>query len=200
MTTNVLLIRHASHDRLGRILCGRTAGVTLSAAGRAEAGALANGLRERDTIDALYASPLERARETAEPIGLAFGLPVEIDPGLDEVDFGAWSGRSFEALGADPLWPVWNQNRDQTRPPGGETIIEAQVRAVRCIERLGRQHPASTVALVSHADLIKTAIAWALGLPLAFYARFEISPASVSRLVVFDGGVKVWSVNRTLGP
>ena len=192
----VLLIRHASHDRLGRILCGRTPGIMLSDRGRSEAKSLADAVRRQGGLDALYSSPLERARETAEPIAKALGTPVEIDDDLDEFDFGAWSGLSFDALGEDPDWDHWNRERDHARPPEGETMMEGQMRIARCLERLRRRHPEQTVAAVSHGDIIKAALAWGLGLPLAFYARFEISPASVSRMCIGDRSVKVWSMNQ----
>ncbi len=198
MTATILLVRHASHDRLGRVLCGRMAGVTLSAAGQREAEGLAAAIRRGGPVDAIYASPLERAGETAEPISRVSGVPVVIEADLDEVDFGSWSGADFDDLAGDERWQYWNRERDQGRPPGGETMAEAQCRVVRVLDRLREADGDRTIVLVSHADLIKTGLAWALGLPLAFYARFEISPASVSRLIVAPGHVKVWSINETL--
>ena len=151
-----------------------------------------------EPVAAILSSPLERARETAEPIAAAFGVEIETEPDLDELDFGAWSGQSFDALGGEPLWAAWNADRDRVRPPDGETFAEAQSRAVRCIERIRRRHAGGTVALVSHADLIKGVLAWTLGLPLAFYARFEVAPASVSRVAFGDGGPKVVGMNHTV--
>lgn len=198
MTATILLVRHASHDRLGRVLCGRMGGVTLSVEGRREAEGTAAAIRRIGPVDAILSSPLERARETAEAIGLACRVPVETDAGLNEVDFGSWSGSAFDDLAGDQHWQHWNRERDQVRPPGGETMAEAQCRVVRVLDRLREADGDRTFVLVSHADLIKSALAWALGLPLAFYARFEISPASVSRLVVAPGHVRVWSINETL--
>ncbi len=200
MTTAVLLIRHGSHDRLGRILCGRMAGVTLSSQGRSEAAALATALRRQGSLDAIYSSPLERTRETADVVADAFGVRVETDDDLNELDFGAWSGFGFDELQSDPRWTVWNRDRDQVRAPGGETMLDAQVRMVRCLARLHLRHPGATVAAVGHADVIKTALAWALGLPLAFHSRFEVSPASVSRILIGDGQVKVVNINQTYAP
>ncbi len=200
MTTEVLLIRHGSHDRLGRILCGRTPGVGLSDAGRAEADRLAAGLRDKGRIDAIVVSPLQRARETAAPLAAAFGLEPAIDEDANELDFGDWSGCTFESLHGQPVWQAWNSNRDHARPPGGETFADAQRRAVRCLDRLHRRYPDGRVAIVSHADQIKAALAWALGLSLAFYARFEVSPASVSRISLDPHGAKVMCINQTFVP
>ncbi len=195
METVLVLVRHASHDRLGAVLCGRMTGVRLSETGRCEASALARMLM-RHRLAAVLSSPLERTVETAVPIAEAQGLAVAVDEDLNELDFGAWSGRRFDALQDDPAWELWNRARSHGRPPGGETMVEAQVRAARCIDRVRRRHPGGTVALVSHGDVIKAALAHALGLPLDFHSRIEIGPASRSVLVAGDWGLKVHSINE----
>src|SRR4051812_21792007 len=115
-----LLIRHASHDLLGRELVGRRSGVTLSKSGLAEAEALSRRLAQFP-ISEIHASPRERAIETARSIARQHGLEVRIAPELDEVDFGEWTGRSFDQLDGDPLWSQFNRDRALTRIPGGET-------------------------------------------------------------------------------
>ena len=195
MTTTVFFVRHATHDWLNRILCGRMPGVTLGAEGRAQAAALAVRL-QREPIAAVYASPLERARETAQPLAEGLRLDVQIRDALNEIDVGAWSGRTFDDLRDDPHWTRWNTARNVTRPPGGETMLEAQVRIVSAIERLCAAHPEQSVALVSHGDVIKAALAYYLGLTLDAILRFDISPASVSTLVVGDWGAKILSMNE----
>jgi probable phosphomutase (TIGR03848 family) len=195
VTTVVLMVRHASHDRLGKMLCGRMPGVRLSEEGREEAEALGRRLSAR-RLAAVYASPLERARETAEPIARAQQLEVTVDPDLNEIDFGGWTGLPFEELHAEPAWPLWNSRRDLARPPGGETMLEVQARLVRFLERLRQRHAEAEVAMVSHSDVIKAALAHVLGLSLDHYDRFEISPASVSRVAAGDWGAKVHSINE----
>jgi len=195
VTTTVFLVRHATHDRLNRILCGRMPGVTLGAEGRAQAAALPARLR-REPIVAVYASPLERACETAQPLADGLRLDVQVLDALNEIDVGAWSGRTFDDLRDDPLWTRWNTARNVTRPPGGEMMLEAQVRIVGAIEHLRAAHPEQSVALVSHGDVIKAALAYYLGLALDAILRFDISPASVSTLVVGDWGAKILSMNE----
>ncbi|TNC16057.1 histidine phosphatase family protein [Methylobacterium terricola] len=199
MTTTFFLVRHAAHDRLGRVLCGRMPGVTLGREGRAQAAALAERLAG-EGLAAVYASPLERAQETAAPLSARTGLPLQTLPALNEIDFGAWAGRDFEALHGDPVWTGWNQARHVTRPPGGETALEAQARALRGLEDLRHRHGAARLALVSHADVIKLVIAHALGLGADAMQRFEVGPASVSVLVVGDWGAKVESLNERVVP
>ncbi|MGX7706029.1 histidine phosphatase family protein [Methylobacterium sp. Gmos1] len=195
MTTTFFLVRHAAHDRLGRVLCGRMPGVTLGREGRAQADALAARL-SGEGLAAVYASPLERARETAEPVAARAGLAVGILPALNEIDFGAWAGLPFDELHQDPLWAGWNQARHVTRPPGGETALEAQARVLRGLEELRARHGEARLALVSHADVIKLVIAHALGLGADAMRLFEIGPASVSVLVLGAWGAKVESLNE----
>lgn len=199
METIFILVRHGSHDRLGSVLCGRMAGVTLSAQGRAEADSLADRLSSL-RLTAVLSSPLERAVETATPIAERQGLSPTIEPALNELDLGAWSGKRFEDLHGDPAWDLWNRARSHARPtPGetpGESMAEAQTRIAALLDRLRRAHPGGTLALVSHGDIIKAALAHAMGLPLDFYGRFEISPASRSVVIAGDWGLKVHSINE----
>ncbi|KMO30618.1 histidine phosphatase family protein [Methylobacterium aquaticum] len=195
MTTTFFLVRHAAHDRIGRILCGRMPGVTLGREGRAQAVMVAERLAG-EGLAAIHASPRERAQETAAPLAARAGLTVETLPALDEIDFGAWTGTSFDDLNGDPTWAGWNQARHVTRPPGGETALDAQARVLRGLEDLHARHGDARLALVSHAEVIKLVIAHALGLGADATHRFEIGPASVSVLVLGAWGAKVESLNE----
>lgn len=195
MTTTLLLVRHGAHDRLDRVLCGRMAGVSLSETGRAQADALAARLGDRP-IAALYASPVDRARETAAPLAARLGLDAVEAEGLAEIDVGDWAGRSFADLGDDPVWSAWNSVRSVTRPPGGETMLEVQARAVGWVEAVRPGHPGQTIAAVSHSDVIKAVLAYYLGLPLDHLGRLEVGPASTSTLVVGDWGARLHALNE----
>lgn len=195
MTTTVLMVRHATHDRLEKVLCGRMGGVRLGEAGQDEARRLAGRLGG-EGLAAVYSSPLERAVETATPIAEAAGVELSIDDGLHEIDFGAWNGAAFDDLEGDPRWDVWNRERAGARAPGGESMADAQARVVGWLSRMVEDHPDRTLAAVSHADVIKALIAHALGLSLDGIQRFEISPASVSVFAAGDWGLKVCSINE----
>lgn len=199
MTTTVFLVRHGSHDRLDRILCGRMPGVGLSREGRAEAERVAERL-QAERVGALYSSPLQRARETAEAIAARLGLEARLLDGLQEIDFGDWTGAALETLHADPRWGPWNRSRSLTRPPGGESMAEAQVRAVRAVEAVRARHPDEGVALVSHGDVIKALVCCWLGLDLDHYDRFDIDPGSLTTAVVGDWGVRILRVNEGVRP
>jgi probable phosphoglycerate mutase len=171
------------------------AGVTLSPQGLAEAEALGRRLSGQP-LSAVYSSPLERATQTAAPIAAGNGLAFTTDADLIELDLGAWTGRSFDALHDDPAWAVWNRARGTSRPPGGESMLEGQVRAAAFLHRMQDRHAHGVVAAVSHGDVIKAALALVMGLPLDQHDRLEISPASISTIVVGDWGAKVHSLNE----
>ncbi len=186
-------MRHAAHGVLGQVLTGRMPGVHLSAAGHAQAVALAEALAGEPVV-AVVASPLERAQETAAPIAARHGLPVQTDPGLNEIDFGAWTGQPFAAL-AGPAWDAWNQHRGIAPTPGGETMLEAQARAWAAVRRLAAAQPEGALVLVSHQDVLKAVLAQALGLSLDLLHRFDLAPASRSVLSVWSGGARVEGLN-----
>lgn len=189
------LVRHAEHDLLGRVLTGRMPGVSLNERGREQALALARYF-SGCPIAAVVSSPLERAQETAAPIAAALGLDVTTDAGLDEIDFGDWTGMAFEALQGLPEWQAWNQFRGTASTLGGEIMLEALARALRTLERLHRVYPYGELVLVSHQDMLKAVLAQSLGAPLDLMHRFELAPASRSVLQMFDDdSVRVGGVN-----
>ncbi|MGQ7792338.1 histidine phosphatase family protein [Faunimonas sp. B44] len=195
MTATFLLVRHAAHGEIGRVLSGRAAGIALAEDGIAQARRLADRLK-RDSIAVVLTSPIQRAAETAAILGDALCLPPKPVEAFTEIDFGAWTGRSFESLKDDPECRLWNEARSRARPPGGESIQEVQDRAVSALESMRRAYAGLAVVVVSHADVIRAALAHYLGLPLDNLLRFEISPASVSALAVGDWGGKVLIVNE----
>ena len=198
MTTTFFLLRHAAHDNVGGFLAGRMPGIRLGADGRAQADRLARRMA-REAFKAVLTSPRERTRETAEAVAAACGgKSVEIDENLDEIDFGGWSGKTFEELNLDPSWREWNAERGRASTPAGETMQGVEQRVSACLEAAAQKFPNAAVALVSHADIIKTAACLALGLPPEAGARFEISPASITTIIRGDWGAKVWQLNETV--
>lgn len=171
------------------------AGVALSADGCEQALRLAQRFAGQP-IAAVWASPVQRAQETAAPIARQLRLPVQVEPGFEEIDFGAWTGRSFEQLGLDPAWQAWNQSRSLACCPGGETMHQAQSRALLALGRLRGAYPGQEVVVVSHSDMLKAMLAPALGLPLDRLHRLTLDPASVSTMVVFDNDLRVDGLNR----
>jgi probable phosphoglycerate mutase len=197
----VLLVRHGQTPTTGKVLPGRTAGLHLAEAGRAQAetvalriAAMHNGTGK---VAAVYSSPLERTRETAAPIAKALGVRVRRNRGLLEADFGDWTGKELKRLAKLPEWRTVQRNPSGFRFPGGESFTEMQTRICGAIDDLRAAHPGQTVVAVSHADPIKAAVAHAMGTPLDLFQRIVVSPCSVSAILYGLEGPVVLAVNST---
>ncbi len=183
--TILLLIRHATNDfvKAGR-LAGWTPGVHINAEGQREADALTRRLAHLP-IRALYASPLERAIETAQTIAACHKLDVQIRAGLGETQVGEWTGKYIKDLRDTQTWKKIQEEPVGVPIPGGESIDQVQARLAETIDAIIAAHPHQIVALVSHADPIKAAVSHYLGLDLNRFQRIAIDPASVS-ILFFD--------------
>jgi probable phosphomutase (TIGR03848 family) len=200
IVTTFLLIRHALCDPVGHAIAGRSPGIHLNTEGRKQAEALAARFSGA-TVAALFSSPLERALETAGPLGRVLGLEVQVASGLNEIHFGEWTGKSLAELDSVPAWRDFNSFRSTTRIPDGETMAEVLARALVELERLRQAYPGSgtTVALISHGDVLRAMVAYSLGLSLDLLHRIEISPASVSILELESHGPRILLLNSTQG-
>jgi len=195
MTTTIYFVRHGAHDRLDHILCGRMPGVLLSETGQEQARRVAERL-SREPIAAIHVSPMERARQTAEPLAERLALEAVVAEDLNEIDFGDWTGLAFDEVRRHPAWEAWNRERSRTRAPGGESMCEAQERVARWISSVCAAHPDALVAAVCHADVIKAAVCDVLGLSLDHHYRLEVAPGSISTLRVDERGASLRSLNE----
>jgi probable phosphomutase (TIGR03848 family) len=186
--TTLLLIRHGENSMVGKRLAGRLPNVHLNEKGRQQAEALAQTLCSAP-IKAIYSSPLERAVETAEPLARALTIPVMIAPGLIELAYGDWQGKTLKQLGHYKLWKVVQEKPSEMRFPQGESFIEVQQRAVAEIERIAALHEDSDlIACFSHGDIIRLLAAHYLGIPLDLFQRVSANTASISVLHIDKSG------------
>ena len=205
--TLVLMVRHGKTPTTGSVLPGRAGGLHLADEGHAQASAVAERLaalheagrakNEGKGITAVYASPMERTRETAAPIAKAVGVRVRQRPGLIECDFGQWTGRKLADLYKLPEWKTVQRHPAGFRFPKGESFSEMQTRMVDTVNSLVTEHPGETIVAVSHADTIKAAVAQALGTPLDLFQRIVVGQCSVSAVLYGSSGPTVLSVNHT---
>lgn len=195
--TTVLLVRHGSTPTTGNVLPGRAPGLHLGDLGRAQAEVVADRIATLSSVEAVYASPLERARETAAPIAKACGLRVRREQGLVECDFGDWTGRQIATLARRNDWQTVQRSPSTFTFPGGESFAGMQLRMTEAITRLCAAHPGGLIVAVSHADTIKAAAAAALGTPLDLFQRIVISPCSITAISYSPTGPTVLTVNST---
>lgn len=193
--TVVLLVRHGLTPTTGTTLPGRAKGLSLSDKGREQAERAAERIAPLKKVGAVYASPLERTRETASPIARALGLRTKVHKGLLECDFGDWTGAELKQLRKLPAWTTVQRYPSGFQFPDGESFAAMQARMVTTLHELAARHPGETIVAVSHADPIKAALAQALGCHLDLFQRIVVSPCSVSAVVYGASGTMVLTVN-----
>jgi probable phosphomutase (TIGR03848 family) len=193
--TTILLVRHGLTPTTGRVLPGRKPGLHLSDDGRKQAEAAAARIGKLKRVTAIYASPLERARETAMPIARVRGLALRIERGLLELDVGRWTGERLDRVSKRPEWSTVQRHPSGFRFPDGESFMEMQTRMTDTLGRLVERHRGGVVVAVSHADPIKAALAHALGMHLDLFQRLAIAPGSITTIAYAGGPPMVLGVN-----
>ena len=192
-------MRHGQTPTTGKVLPGRAPGLHLADVGTQQAQRAAERIAELKTVDAIYASPLERARETAAPIASARGMKVQIDKGLLECDFGDWTGAELKKLMKLPEWGTVQRAPSTFTFPGGESFNAMQTRMVTAIDRLRVAHAGGVIVCVSHADPIKAAVAHAMGTHIDLFQRIVIGTCSITAIAYGMGAPIVLTVNSTGG-
>ena len=192
---NIVLVRHATCPQIDSVLLGRSVDRPLDERGEGQARFVAQRLLAVPNL-VVESSPRRRARHTAGIIAAQRDTVVRIVPQMDEVDFGSWSGQSFEALAADPQWRRWNQYRAVSRTPAGESIRDVQERVLTHFRKLAQTFDEETIAIVTHAEVIRSAVLLALQAPIDDYYRYQIGPASLTRLTVEGSQLRLDSVNE----
>ena len=178
-----ILVRHGERE-LGNTLVGHIPGVHLTPAGRQQAELIAKTLAKAP-IKAIYSSPLERAVETAAPLAQALNLPVCIRPGLIEIDYGRWQGKTGKQMRRLKLWKMVQEKPSQMTFPGGESFTHAQARLCQEIESIRAGHAdQDLVVCFSHSDAISLIVTHYLGLPLDNFQRLSMGTASMSLLML----------------
>jgi len=195
----VCFVRHGTTATTGKVLPGRAKGLHLSDQGRTEAARAAEALAGA-AVSAIYASPLERTRETAAAFSDRLGKPVVIDRGLVECDFGDWTGEELAKLRKLPEWRAVQKWPSGFRFPAGESFLELEARLADAVDRLCRAHRGEVVVAVSHADCIKAVLANALGTHLDLFQRIMVAPCSISTVAYGSDGPVVLGMNSIGSP
>lgn len=193
--TTFYFVRHGVTAHTGRRLTGWHPGVRLTEEGRAQAEAAAEYLSRR-RLGALYASPIDRTRETAEAISSRSGVGIVTREGLGEVHYGRWNNRTLKSLVRTKLWEQVQSWPSAARFPDGETLLETQSRALAEIEKLRYEHPTGRVCCVSHGDVIKLIVAHYLGVHIDLFQRIVVNPGSISIVSIGDPGPFVYGLNH----
>jgi broad specificity phosphatase PhoE len=190
----ILLIRHGQTDwNRDRRIMGRKP-VPLNKTGRAEARALARALKGVP-IDAIYTSPVLRAVETARHLRSGRKTAVRHAPEMAEIDYGRWIGKTFEEVIPEKAFRVYHRTPLKAQAPGGEHMKEVFGRTIAFVEWLRKRHKRGRIAVVSHADVIKTVLVHYLGMDYDHLLKLRIDNVSISLLWFYQKRVRVMAVN-----
>ena len=195
----IILVRHGQTEwnRVERFR-GR-ADVPLNETGLAQAEATGRRVASAWQPTAVYSSPLSRATETAEAIAGHFDLPVQVHPGLADIDYGQWQGLSPEI--ARQRWPeeidAWYHRPHQARIPGGETLDELRQRAMATLNELATRHPGQTIVLVGHTVINRIILLGVLGLGNERFWHLRQDTCAVNVIEVEAGDYTLASMNDT---
>ena len=194
---DIVLVCHAGCPRMSSVLLGRSVDGPLDERGEGQARFVAQRLLGLPQL-IVESSPRRRARHTAGIIASARDTTVRIAPQMDDIDFGRWSGQTFEALVTDPQWRRWNKYRRVSRTPAGDSIRDVQERVLSHFRKLEQAFDGETVVIVTHEEVIRSVVLLALQAPIDDYSRFAIGPASLTRLTVEGSQLRLDSVNERI--
>jgi broad specificity phosphatase PhoE len=194
----LLLLRHGEvEDRYHRIFGGRI-DMALSPRGKEQALALARYVRQRP-VQAIYVSPMCRAQQTLAPLATHCPKPTVVEPDFREVDFGDWTGLSWEQVHA--RFGVrafdWLQHVEAAAIPNAESAQEFRARIEPPLRRILGAHAGETVGIVCHGGVIRMMLSILLNLPFPLMASFEIDYASLTRVDVHGSKTEVMLLNFT---
>jgi broad specificity phosphatase PhoE len=189
-------VRHGETDsaRERRFTGGRD--VPLSPRGRLQCEAVAGAL-SGVFLGAVYASPLARARDTAEAIAAPHKLPVRVAPPFREMSFGEWEGltRAEVAVRYPEAYETWRTTPQLVIPPGGEPLDAVAARVTTGLNALLDEHAGQTIVLVAHAVVIRLLVLQALGLGPERLWSVDASPGGITEIEYQDGWVTVHRMN-----
>lgn len=195
--TKLLLIRHGDTEYVDEALAGRIDS-PLNAEGIEQSHRIAKTLKHL-SIEAIYASPLKRTQQTAQPIAKFLNLNVKINHEMNQVNFGEWQGLSFDELIQDSNWKIFQENPALAKIPGGEDGFIVRERVSAAILELIAKHPQNAIiAIFSHGSIIRHTISHYIGLPLENLNQIRIAPASISTLAINNGVGKLLHLNQEI--
>jgi len=183
----LIVVRHGRTEaNAARRLLGRL-DLPLDELGRTQADALVAAV---GPVDRVVTSPLLRTRQTAS----GFDAPLSVDERLIELDYGEYDGLPLADVPAS-MWMRWRTD-PAFAPPGGESLAALRVRVEALLAELVEPARSETIVVVSHVSPIKAAVTWALGVGDDAVWRLFVSPASISRIGIGDGGPVLTSFNE----
>jgi broad specificity phosphatase PhoE len=196
MSLRLFVVRHGVTDWARERRFAGWRDIPLSEAGRRQCGAVARAL-EGASPAAVWASPLERTRLSAEIIAKPHRLAVTLEGAFREMGFGRWEGLSREEVATrfPREWEVWRTAPERFQAPDGEALTAVATRVTDGLEELRAAHEGATAILVTHAIVARLIVLAALGLGPARLWTVDSTPAGISELEYRDDWVTVHRMN-----
>ena len=190
--TELIFIRHGETDYNRQQRFQGQIDVPLNANGHAQAARLAQRLTF-EVVDVLVCSDLPRTRQTAAPLGVAWGKVAVLDAGLREQHFGVLEGLDVPTIKAQhpALWERWLDHRGDFLLPGGESLQQFSARVLGAVRELTRQHRGRKLAVVTHGGVLDMLWRSAQGLPIEGLRRCEIPNTGINRLRWVNGSLHI---------
>ena len=194
--TRIVAIRHGETTWNAAMRMQGQLDTNLSLRGRWQAGRVGDALAA-EAIDAVIASDLARAFDTAQAIAGHHGLAVSIDPGLRERSFGIFEGYTYAEI--DSKWPAeaarWRRHDPDFGPDEGETFRAFQARSVSTAARIAAAHAGRSIAIVTHGGVLDCLYRAASGVALDAPRTWELGNAAINRLLYTPRGFTLvgWS-------
>ena len=196
--TKILLIRHGENDFMAKRLPGRLPDIHLNATGTRQAYKIAEMLTGLP-IKAVYCSPMERTIETIEPYANLKGIAIQVAPEINEIDYGIWQGKRYETLVTKKLWRQIGKAPSEVTLPEGESFLDAQKRVVAFLDGLSKTHPKNElIVCVTHADVIRLAVAYYLGMSPDHFQRLSVGVATMTVLSLHKGKAVLGPVGQPI--
>ena len=199
-TTLIYFLRHGHSTANAKgVLAGRDNSIALSERGQVEASELAIELKDQ-RWDQVISSPITRCVETLAPLRRSLRSQknpptFSRDSAFIEMDYGQWSGKKLALLSKKSQWADIQQRPSSFTFPEGESFLETSNRVSERLLQLS--HTGKRIIVCSHGDIIKLALADALGSHIDHFQRISISPASISAISYTDGVPQVLFMNET---
>ncbi|MDC8784699.1 histidine phosphatase family protein [Roseateles koreensis] len=191
-TTRILAIRHGETAWNRETRLQGHLDIPLNTQGVAQARQLALALKD-ESVAAVYASDLQRARQTAEAIADEKGLPLQLEPRLRERAFGCFEGLTWQEIAE--RWPAqseaWRRRDPTFGAEGGEVLQDFYARSVKAVTELARAHPGQTIVVVSHGGVMDCLHRAGMRLSLTASRSWKLGNAAINRLLYSPEGFSV---------
>ena len=197
---HIVLTRHGEVEGISPPRFRGRMELALTELGRRQASALGAAVATQFKPAVVYTSPMQRCRDTGAAIAQACGVPAQVQPGIDDFDYGAWQWKTHEEARAEfPRdFALWKQTPQWMCFPGGESLQAVALRTADALRQLLTRHAHDTVVLVAHDSVNRVILLQALDLPLSAYWRIEQSPCCINELELSAGGhVSIARINDT---